>query len=143
MSEIQNPDPTTQRRVRLFALGFLLLMLFSLFELQAYRETLQDWILEHSDYLLNHPGRVAVIFFILNLPIWAGCVLVWRFADRIVVTQRFPPTGMKVIRETVVLTGQAAVLRGYLIKSVAALMAITCMLIPVMLWLILSKLAGQ
>ena len=142
MPVIQKPDPTTQRQVRIFALVFLLLMLFSLFEFQAYRDSLQTWLAAHSAYFIDHPDRVAIVLFILNLPILAGCVFLWRFADHIIVMQRFPPTGTKVIRHTVVLTGRAAAYRGYLIKTIAGLMAITCMLIPIWIWYIIAKLAN-
>lgn len=141
MPELQKADLTTRRRVRLFALGYLLLMFVTLIGLLLFSEALQVWLLEHRDYILNHPDRIAVVLLILGLPVLAGCVYLWRFAGPIIEQQRFPPQGTKVIRDTVVLTGRAAVFRGQLIRWIAGLMAAACLLIPVLLWYVIKSLS--
>lgn len=142
MVEIQKADPYARRRLRLFALGYLLFMFGFLAGLLSFADALQAWLHDHGDYLLGHPGVVAVALFILGLPVLAGCFYLWRFAGRIIREQRFPTEGMKAVRDTVVLTGRAAVFRGQLIRWIAGLMAITCLLVPLLFWFLIGNYGG-
>ena len=51
-------------------------------------------------------------------------VYVWRLAARVQAALRFPPPGLTVVRDTVILVGQAAVRRAYVLRVIGVLLVV-------------------
>ncbi|MEW6265321.1 MAG: hypothetical protein AB1641_19760 [Thermodesulfobacteriota bacterium] len=91
------------------------------------------------------PGRAVVlvkttlvILFLAPAPIGAHMFGLGRKAAR---EERFPPSGLKIIRDTKVITGRPAVIRGRIIQTLATVMillslsaALYCFLILPRIW---------
>jgi hypothetical protein len=69
----------------------------------------------------------------------AGCHFWWR-GNRVRQTRRFPHPGALVIRDTVVLEGQAAVSRGTVLQILGVTLIVCAVSVAVMSWWILRKL---
>lgn len=54
----------------------------------------------------------------------ALCVYAWRLAARVQAAQRFPPPGLSVVRDTVILVGQAAVQRAYVLRVIGVVLVV-------------------
>lgn len=67
---------------------------------------------------------VVVVFIIMFLSLIPMAIYMMKLGGRILKSERFPPPGMKVIRDTVVLEGQHARTRGYLIMILSLILII-------------------
>lgn len=134
MSEIQRADPTARRRAIFIVLVCTVLGAALAMVTQSYQGALEAWVLGHKEDIIKHPGVVALCFFVPLLPVLACAAYLWRFAARMIVTERFPPIGAKVIRDTAVLSGRAAVIRGRLLQFLVGILALSCLLIPAVIW---------
>jgi hypothetical protein len=65
---------------------------------------------------------VVVVFIIMFLSLIPMAIYMMKLGRRILKSERFPPPGMKVIRDTVVLEGQHARYRGYLIMILSLIL---------------------
>ena len=57
----------------------------------------------------------------------------WRLGRRMAQAERFPPPGMKVVRDTRVIAGPAARHRGWLLQGVAAVLVICAVAVVVIM----------
>lgn len=68
------------------------------------------------------------------------CLWLWRFAKLTIQGRRFPPADSKVIRNTLVLEGEAAVMRGQIIKKLTAILFVLFALLPLAIVYVLHSL---
>ena len=131
MTEVRRADPAARRQaVVLVVLGAVVGALLIL-GFERYRTPLRDW-------LLSEPGelgyRVRLVFFlsaaVLSAPLVAFAVYLWSLGAKVLRARQFPPPGY---RDTPVIGGQAAVLRGRGLKVLAVCLALASAL----LWLLL------
>jgi hypothetical protein len=138
MSEVRRADPAARRNAVLFVVlgalaGTLLLVGF-----EFYRIPLREWV-------LSEPGkfglRVKLVFLVLGVllsaPLGAFAVYLWSLGAQVLRAQQFPPPGYRVIRDTLIIDGKAALSRGRGLKVLALCLAV----LAVLLWLLLWRLA--
>jgi hypothetical protein len=142
MREIQKADRKARQKAILIVLVGAIVGSAIAAALQLNRGKIDTWLLENRGHLIDHPKLIALFFLVLMLPVLASAVYLWRFAARIIEVRQFPPPGTQVVRDTVVLSGDAAVTRGRLIQSLAALLASVGLLVPLMIWYILQSIAN-
>lgn len=135
MSDIQRADPIARKQaVLVVAIGTIIgtVLILGFERLQV---PLREWI-------LSEPGsssqRVKVVFLImaavLLAPLLALAAYFWRLGRRIVRKQQFPPPMHRVIRDTPIIRGPAAVFRGRVLGSLAVCLAIAAGLLSLVLW---------
>lgn len=105
----------------------------------------QDWLADVM--LLPSPIAVQKLLTALAWSVAFGSVAlvalgiyVWRLGARICVAGRFPPPGTRVIRDTVVLFGAAAIRRGKLIQGAGAVLTLCAIGLAIFYWHSLSVL---
>jgi len=120
---IQPADPELRRRT-LFVAALSLAVACAGFLL------LQHWLSE----LHSQPPRdaLAALLTALRLGTYVTCALLvgfaaylWRFAGRVLRDQRFPPHGQRVIRDTPVLEGAAALRRATVLRVLAVILTLS------------------
>ena len=143
MEEIQRADPRARRRALLTvacatAAGLTLIALA-----EHYRPVLEDWVTRDPDQLR---ARLTVGFATLAValsgPLLGGAAYFWRLGRSTVRAETFPPPGLAVVRDTVVIRGSAARRRGRLIQLIAAALAFVACAILAMLWRLASLPGG-
>ncbi len=135
MSDIRKVDPAARRRTALVlvvgaGIGALAISAFT-----HYRFALIAWV--HAD-----PGSAAqrlMLVFLLTAalglaPLFAFAAYLWRLGGKVVLAQAFPPPGMRVVRDTPILTGERAVSRGRLLKVLALGCGVTTAGLAIALW---------
>ena len=139
-TEIQPADPAARARAIWTIVAVTALAGSLVLALQFREEQINDWVAENTQALVQHPGIVFLITFVLMLPLVGAAIYMYRLADRIVRAQRMPPPGQKVIKDTPVITGRKAVRQGRGLKVMASLMGLFGLLLPFGLTLILMLL---
>ena len=137
MNEIQRADPLARRKAALVVACGLLVGLLAEF----YRPALLDWIIrdpEQIDSRLRLVFAVLAVAFVVPLLGFGACF--WRLGDRIVRAERFPPPGLAVTTDTVVLRGNFARRRGRLAQLVAGIFVLAAPAVAIILWRLISLL---
>jgi hypothetical protein len=144
MEEIQRADPRARRRAWLAvacgaAAGLVLIALA-----ERYRPSLEDWITRDSD---QFRARLTLGFAALAAAISGSllgfAVYLWRLGGRVVRAERFPPPGLALVRDTIVMRGSLARRRGRLIQLMAAALALVACGISAILWRLVSLLSAH
>ena len=133
--DIQRADAGTRRRaiwivVLGIAAGAVLLLWFeqSLPALIAWATGNPNQGAARAKLLLALIGTVIVV------PLAGFAAYLWFLGERISKSGRFPLPSMKVVQDTVVVTGQAAVTRSRFVKALAVFLAISVIGMLCMLW---------
>ena len=142
MPRIQKADRRARQKAILIVLVGVIVGSTIVVTLQLNRGKIDAWLLENRAYLIDYPERIALFFLVLMFPVLAYAVYLWRFAVRTVNARQFPPPGTQVVRDTVVLSGKAAVMRGRLLQFSASLLALAAFLLPALIWYILRSIAN-
>lgn len=141
MTEVRRADPAARRLTVLLVIVGVLVATLLIVGFERYRTLLRDW-------LLSEPGelgyRVRLVFFlsaaVLSAPLVAFAVYLWSLGAKVLRVRQFPPPGYRVIRDTPVIGGQAAVLRGRSLKVLAVCLgvasAVLCLLFVRLAWLL-------
>ena len=135
MTALRRADPTARRTVALLlvvgtCMGALLLVAFA-----RYRIPLSDWMLADPG---SSAQRVKMVFRVLVAlllaPLLALAAYLWSLGGKVVRAREFPPPGLRVIRDTPIVTGERAVSRGRLLKVLALGCGIASAALAVLLW---------
>ena len=121
--QIERADPRARRRavalVTIGAAGGLLVF----WGVQSRLPALQAWIAEDP---AQAPLRLRLIASGLAAAVAVPTLLFaayfWRLGDRVICSNRFPPPGMRVIRDTVVWHGDSARRRGRILQGLALIL---------------------
>jgi hypothetical protein len=135
MTDIRRADPIARRRaVRVIivaaAVGILLIAAF-----ERYRIPLREWI-------IGEPGeaaqRIQLMFLVLAalllVPLLAFAAYLWSLGASVIRAREFPPPGHRVVRNTQVITGEAAIARARQLKVFALVCGIACAILAFLLW---------
>lgn len=110
--------------------GVLLLLGF-----ERLKGPLRDWILSEPE---RSAQRVKFVFLIMAAvlvgPLFALAAYFWRLGVRVVRGQQFPPPMYRVVRDTHILRGRAALIRGWLLGGLAVCLLILAGLLSLVLW---------
>ncbi len=80
---------------------------------------------------------------VLILPVIAASIYLAWLGYLTVIHQRFPPKGLKVTRDTRILEGRSAIVRGYIVMALSMVIFFAAVSIPVLIWVILEDLAAR
>jgi hypothetical protein len=137
--DIQRADPGARRRavwiVVLGAVAGAVLLLLLEHSLPGIRA----WATERSDLTAARVRLVLVVTGTLTIvPLVGFAVYLWLLGERISSAARFPLPSMKILRDTVVVSGQAAVTRSRLVKALAVLLTTLALGLLSILWWVAS-----
>lgn len=135
MTEVRRADPVARRQaVLLVALGALVGTLV-IVGFEHYRSPLRDWLLRKPGEPAHRLKSVLVLATaILSAPLAALAVYLWLLGSTVLRAQQFPPPGCRVIRDTPVIGGRGAVLRGRSLKALALCLGVASALLWCFLW---------
>jgi hypothetical protein len=140
MAETQRADGRS-RKVTIVVLVVILISggaLWMVFEV---------WMAEVRSLSIEAAKESLSRVFSLCMGIMVVCVCVvswhcWRVGERVRHAMRFPPPDMSVLRDTTVLSGQAAVSRGRLLQVFSVILIFCGIGLAVMSWLVIKMLQG-
>lgn len=135
MQEMRKADPAARRNAVLTVVlgavvGTLLIVGFN-----RYASSLRDWIESEPS---EAPRRLRLVFLLgatlLSAPLVVFVVHLWSIGARVLRAQEFPPPGYRLIRDTPVIGGRSAVLRGRAFLILAIVLGVTSALLWLQIW---------
>lgn len=135
MNEVQKADPAARRQAVLVivfatATGALLIAGF-----EHFREPFLEWLSsEPAETVRRAKLAVYVSAFILSAPVIAFAIYFWLLGARVLRAQQFPPPGFRVIRDTPVVGGRGAMIRGHVIQILAVCLGMSAALLWLFFW---------
>ena len=122
MPEIQRADPATRRRALVAIAAIAVAGWAAYFGLQQWLGGLAGLAPARMRASLEH----AMVWgsWAATLPVAALAIVMWRYGGRVRRAARFPPPGAKVIRDTAVLHGEQALLRGTMLRVLAVFLGL-------------------
>jgi len=142
METIQRADPKARRKAIRVTCVATVVGVAAILGFDQAREAIQSWLLEHIDFVLEHPIVVLLGAFIFASPILAAGIYCFLFGNRVVRAQRFPPPGYAVVRDTPILQGRQGVWRGRIIQFISLLLLCSAAAIPFILWYLFRSLGS-
>ncbi len=144
MIDIRKADPDFRRQIVLVLVVGTLVGALLILGFEQYHIPLRDWILSEPGVLTK---RVKVVFLLLAAfliaPLLALAVYLWTFGGSVLRAREYPPPGLRVIRDTPVITGEGAVSRGRLLKVLALACGIASIALGLLLWWLASLLISH
>jgi hypothetical protein len=133
--DIQRADPGARRRAIWIFILSVTAGAVVLFWFEQSLPALMTWATETPDVgAARAKLLLALIGTLIVVPLaWFG-VYLWFLGERISRAERFPLPSMKVVRDTVVVTGEAAVTRGRIMKALAVFLTISALGMLCSLW---------
>lgn len=142
MPDIEKADPKARRRAIAIVAAAALVGGMAVYLLDKNRPQLAAWFEERTEFWLAHPEVIAFGCFVLMLPIIGIAIYLWRFGATIVAAKRFPPPGIPVVRDTVILLDARAIYRGRLMQALSVLLLVSSVSLPVAIWYVLRLLGN-
>jgi len=136
MADTQEAD-STARRTGLMIVGGGTLLGFVLITMAAERRAdFEAWVREDVDFRLRLVLTAMTLLMAGPLLGFAGYL--WYLGRWIVATERFPPPGVRVVRDTPIVLGQAASRRGRFVQGLAGFVGLVGLLFTVLMWRLAS-----
>jgi len=135
MNEVQKADPETRRKAILVfifaaALGGLLISGFD-----HIREPFRAWLVsDPADTARRARLALSVSILVLSVPGIVFAIFLWLFGAKVLRAQQFPPPGFRVVRDTPVVRGPAAVTRGHAIQVLAVCLGMGAGILCLFMW---------
>jgi hypothetical protein len=135
MNEVQKADPEARRKaiwVLIFAaaLGGLLISGF-----EDFREPIREWLASDPAQTTRRAKlALAISILVLSVPVIAFAIYFWLLGRKVLVAQQFPPPGFRVVRDTPVVHGAAAVTRGHAIQVLAVCLGMGAGILCLFIW---------
>jgi hypothetical protein len=109
-----------------------------------YSEPVANWLLE-DPALTQSRGRLLLLGAgaLLVFPLGLFAVYFWRLGSRVVASREFPPEGMALVRDTEIITGDAALAHGRGLKALAIILVIGMAALGGTLWRIAQLLTNR
>ena len=142
MTEVQRADPAARLQAVLFIVVGALVGVLLIVGFERYRSPLRDWLLSEPEQLAH---RLRLLFLLsavsVSAPLFGFATHLWSVSGRVLRAQQFPPPGHRVIRDTPILLGQAAISRGRTLKVLAVCLGVACALLWLLFWRLASVLS--
>jgi hypothetical protein len=130
--EIQRADPRLRRIAGLLFVALVLACAVALLALQSWLSGVAQAARSTAQVQLLAAFGSLVGISCLALLVLA--IYLWRIAARVLAAQQFPPPGMRVVRDTPVLRGAAALRRGRIIQGIGGLLVLCSLALAVAAW---------
>jgi hypothetical protein len=143
VARIQRADPAARRKAVIILAVAAVLGLSAIAVLESHMGDIESWLEQNIEFLLQHTHVVFIATLVMVLPVLGAGVYLLVLGNRIVRSQRFPPPGLAVIRDTVALEGARAVRRARIIQALAVLLLCAASAIPVFVWSLFESLAKE
>lgn len=144
VSEVQKADPRARRTSGILVAVAALVGVLVIWLARSYMSRVGEWVVEDPASTIERVRVVALVLSAtLAVPTLALAVHLWRTGTGIVASERFPPPGITVTRDTAVIRGDAARRRGRTLQILGCLMAVAAAGLVGILWRLVFLLGAR
>jgi hypothetical protein len=83
-------------------------------------------------------GAFAWLIGVSCVSVLTLAAYLWRTGARVLAAAQFPPPGMRVLRDTAIVRGPAALRRGRVMQGMGAVLVLCCLALAVAAWRVYS-----
>src|SRR5262245_60918291 len=131
MTEVQRAAPRHRRLVWLVLGGGTLAGAALILLFEHVRRDLLAWLGRDPARVPERAGLLLLLLALLGpVPALGMGFHLWRLGSRILREERFPPSGVTVFHDTVVVRGRPALWRGRAFRLLAAALLVAALAIP-------------
>jgi hypothetical protein len=135
MTEVRRADPATRRQAVLFVVLGAFAGAVLIFGFERYYIPFRDWLLSEPEKFRLRVNLVLLVSAVLlSVPLVALAVYLWLLGAKVLHARQFPPPGYRVIRDTPIIDGKAAISRGRGLKVVALFLGVFAVLLCLLMW---------
>jgi len=140
MGETQRADPNARRiAVAIVACGTVVgVVLITV--ARRFRPEFETWL--EQDLSARLTFVIMTLTSLTTGPVLGLAAYAWHLGRRVLNAERYPPPGLRLIRDTPVVTGPAAGRRGRLIQLFAVVLAFAALLLAFFVWRLATILTG-
>jgi hypothetical protein len=144
MTEVRRADPAVRRQAVLILVVGTILGALLIVGFQRYHIPIRDWIRSEPGASAQRANWALLLLaaFLIG-PLLGLATYLWSLGGRVLRAREFPPPGLRVIRDTPVITGEGAISRGRLLKLLALGCGIASVALGLLLWRLASLLSGH
>jgi hypothetical protein len=143
MREVRKADPAARRHAVLTVVLGALVGAFLIVGFDWYGNSVRDWVRAQPS---DMPRRLRLLFLLgaslLSAPLLVFAVHFWSLGARVLRARQFPPPGYRVIRDTPVIGGRGALVRGRAFKILGVGLGVTSVLLWLQIWRLARMLGG-
>jgi hypothetical protein len=135
MREIQRAHPSARRRAVLLVIIGAVMGGAALFALEESLPSIKRWLLSDPEQLSQRLATLTGFFVLLTVvPLFALAIDLWFRGVRIRQHRRFPIGDEGLVRDTLIVHGEAAVTLGWVLQCLAIALATLALGLAVVLW---------
>ena len=134
-SSMRRADPKARRHAVIIVAAATVIGLVLIAGPAWYREPLRAWLLDDPAVTASRARLLlAGAGALLVAPLIGFATYAWRLGSRVVAEREFPPRGHAVIRDTNIVSGDAAVAQGRGLRAIAIFLVVASIAITGVLW---------
>lgn len=119
--------------------GAILLLL-----LERFRDRLLAWAARDPARVSGRSAIVLLVIAVLGaVPTLGMGLYLWRLGSRTIREGRYPPSGVRMLRDTIVVRGRPAVWRGGVARVLGGALLVAALALLFFLWRIWALLGGR
>lgn len=132
MTDIHEADPIARRRGLWIIAGGAVTGAVLLTVAGELRPEFAAWVTQDVSTRLRIVS--AVVTLMIVGPVLGLAAYYWHLGRRTVGAARYPPPGLRVVRDTPIVTGETAHRRGRVMQALAAMLAGASLLVAFLVW---------
>jgi hypothetical protein len=132
MRDVQRADPAARRIAVLTIVCGTVVGALLLAAVDRFRPQLERWL--RQDLRVRTWIVVAVLTAVVVLPVFGVAGYLWHLGTRAARAGRYPPPGLRVLHDTEIVTGAAALRRVRAAQMRACALALAAVLLVYFLW---------
>lgn len=109
-----------------------------LIAIDRLRPQLERWL--QQDLRVRAWIGIAVVAAAVTLPVLGAAGYLWHLGTRVVRSGRYPPPGLRVLHDTEIVIGAAALRRVRAMQALACVLALAAVLLVFFMWRLVSLL---
>jgi hypothetical protein len=140
-TEVQKADPRAQRLAAVGLICGLVVGALLIIVAPRLRPEFDAWVREDPETRLRLV--LAGLGFVAIAPLFAVAAYLWELSRRIVRSGRYPPPGLRLIKDVPVVTGAAAAHRARLVRTAAGILMSAGLVLGFLFWRLAVVLNGD
>ena len=139
MTAVRRAEPAARRQAVLIVLAAATLGGLLIVAVDRYSTPVRDWTLADPERMSS---RLTIVFSIFaataSAPLLAFAAYLWSLGVKVMAARQFPPPDHRVVRDTEVVEGESAIVRGRALKTFAIILSAFAILFWIGLWVLVG-----